>query len=461
MAQETGLALTLAEVAEVCEGQLKDERGVTEIGGVSTDTRRLAPGDLFFALEGPRHDGHDYLTEAQQAGAVAAVVSDAGAVPEGFAAVVVEDTEKALGRVGSAHRSRMPAEVAAITGSTGKTTTKDMLAGIMTGVGPTVAGEGTQNNEIGVPLTLLELRPEHRFCVVELAMRGPGEIDYLAEIARPEVGVITNIGQSHVGRLGSREAIAQAKAELLEHLPADGAAVLNADDFFFSVFGAMVPCPVLSFGTAADVDFRAAAIDDGSLAGVRFELVTPLGTAQVEMNVPGRHNMLNALAAAAAAARLGADLTRIVDGLEDYRGSSMRMQRVRGRNGSAIINDAYNASPDSVEAALEVLRTAPCDRRIFVFGDMLEMGPEAEAAHIEVGSKAAEAGVSWLIAVGPLAKLSAARAEELGLRVSRMDEADEVGDLLADELAAGDLVLVKGSRGVALERVVEALSDDD
>lgn len=461
MSQSTVFSLTIEEVAEVCDGEIRGRLADSAIRAVTTDTRALSRGDLFVALEGEAHDGHDFLAEAQQAGAVAAVVADAEGLPEGLSAIVVDDTERALGRIAAAHRSRMTARVAAITGSTGKTTTKDMLGAIVTSLGPAVVAEGTQNNEIGVPLTLLRMTPEHRFCVLELAMRGPGEIDYLAEIARPDVGVITNIGQSHVGRLGSREAIAQAKAELLEHLPADGTAVLNADDFFFSVFEAMAPCAVLSFGTASEADFRAEQIDDGNLDGAAFEFVSPAGRSAVRMQMPGRHNVLNALAAAAAASCLGADLARTVEALEACEGPAMRMQRVRGQNGSTIINDAYNASPDSVEAALEVLRSAPARRRIFVFGDMLEMGPEADTVHRDVGDAAVGMGVDRLITVGRLAGLAAARAQELGVRVDRVSEAGEVPALLVDELGPGDVVLVKGSRGVALERVVEALADDD
>ena len=459
MPHSSDFSLTLNEVADVCNAQTVGISEDSVIRGVSTDTRALAPGELFFALEGETHDGHDYLTQALEAGAVAAVVSQPAAVPEGLPAIIVDDTEIALGRIAAAHRSRMGAKIAAITGSTGKTTTKDMLGDIMSLAGPAVVAHGTQNNEIGVPLTLLRLTSEHEFGVLELAMRGPGEIDYLAEMVLPDVGVITNIGQSHVGRLGSREAIAQAKAELLEHLSGDGAAVLNADDFFFSVFTAMTECDVISFGIAADADFHAREIDDARLDGVSFELVTPSAEAKVTMQVPGRHNVLNALAAAAAASRLGASLEKVVAGLESYQGSAMRTQRVTGPNGSTIINDAYNASPDSVAAALDLLRAAPADRRIFVFGDMLEMGPEAEPAHRAVGDAAKEAGVDHLVAVGRLAALAATRAQELGLHADSVSDTDEARAILADELAPGDVMLVKGSRGMQLERIVEALSD--
>ncbi len=451
---------TLGEVAAACAGRIEGGPAQTQLSGVSTDTRELASGELFVALTGQNHDGHDFLEAALERGAAGVLVSDSARVPSGLPAVIVPDTLHALGALAAWHRGRMPARVAAITGSTGKTSTKDMLGAIVQCVGPSVVAEGTQNNEIGVPLTLLRLGPEDACCVLELAMRGPGEIDYLAAMARPQVGVITNIGQSHVGRLGSREAIAQVKAELLEHVPADGAAVLNADDFFFSVFSAMASARVVSFGIDAEADFRAVEVDAGAVDGVSFRMLTPAGERPVRLRIPGRHSVMNALAASAAAMRLGASLEQVVGALEGFAGSAMRMQQVGGVGGSLVLNDAYNASPDSVGAALAVLGAAR-GRKVFVFGDMLEMGAEGEPAHREVGRAAAEAGVNRLIALGELAALAAEEAGKLGVRVSSVSDAAEAVALLRPELREGDVVLVKGSRGMALERVVEGLTDDN
>ncbi|MGI5817502.1 MAG: UDP-N-acetylmuramoyl-tripeptide--D-alanyl-D-alanine ligase [Armatimonadota bacterium] len=455
----TYLSATLGEVAAACSGTVEERWESIAVAGVSTDTRELAAGELFVALEGQKHDGHDYLGAALEQGAVGAVVSKPGRAPGDLPLVVVADTLRALGALGAWHRSKMPARVAAITGSTGKTTTKDMLGQILLRLGPSVVAEGTQNNEIGVPMTLLRVSAEDRFCVLELAMRGPGEIDYLAGIARPDVGVITNIGQSHVGRLGSREAIVQAKAELLGHLRDDAVAVLNADDFFFSVLSAMSEAPVVSFGIDSEADFRGLQIDDGGVDSVGFRMVTPMGEADVRMRVPGRHTVMNALAAGAAAAHFGAGLDQIVTALEEHEGSAMRLQRTAGRGGAILLNDAYNASPDSVRAALNVLGSA-AGRRVFVFGDMLEMGAEGEPAHREAGRAVAEAGVEWLITVGELAELAGQEAEKLGVRVDRVREAGDAVELLRPELTKGDVVLVKASRGMGLERVVEALADD-
>ncbi len=450
---------TLGEVAAACGGRVAERWTQTQVFGVSTDTRKLATGELFVALTGER-DGHEFVPEARARGAAAALVSKPAGLPDDFPAVVVADALQALGRLAAWHRGRMPARVGAITGSTGKTSTKDLLGAIMRAVGPSVVARGTQNNEIGVPLTLLQLGPEDRSCVLELAMRGPREIDYLARIAKPDVGVITNIGQSHVGRLGSREAIAQVKAEILEHIAGGGVAVLNADDFFFSVFAAMAHSRVVSFGIEQEADFRALEVDASGMDGVRFRMATPLGEATVRMRVPGRHNVLNALAASAAAVELGATLDQVVQALEAFEGSSMRMQQVAGPGGSLILNDAYNASPDSVAAALAVLASARA-RRIFVFGDMLEMGPEGEPAHREVGRAAAEAGVTWLIAVGELAALAAQEAAERGVRTSAVGSPEAAAELVRPELREGDVVLVKGSRSMGLERAVEGLADDN
>ncbi len=452
-------SMSLQQVADACAGSVAAKHAALLATGVSTDTRDLVRGDLFVALKGVNHNGHDYVGAAFDAGAAAALVSDPRAVPEGRPAVVAADTLVAFGRIASAHRLAQKAIVAAITGSVAKTTTKGMLSSVMAGVGETLSAPGTHNNEIGVPQTLVRLCGAHRFCVLELAMRGPGEIAYLAEIVRPDVGVITNIGESHVGRLGSRDAIARAKAELLDWLPEDGVAVLNADDFFFPLFRELAECKVASFGMLPPADFHPADVVSRGLEGASFTLVSPIGTAPVTLSVPGLHNVANSLASAAAAHAMGAGLQQIVDGLSRHTGTPMRMEHVPGMAGALIINDAYNASPDSVGAALELLAETE-GRRIFVFGDMLELGDLSEQAHHEVGKRAAAAGVAWLIGVGELAALAAEEAAAAGVRTTSVADAAEAADVLRGELAADDVVLVKGSRGIGLERVVEAVRAD-
>lgn len=451
--------MTLGEIAEACEGQVEERWSSAAATGVSTDTRELRAGEVFVALSGPRHNGHDFVAEAFQRGAVGAVMARGKQVQrrEEWPLITVEDTLLALGRIGSAHRARLDVDVAAVTGSTGKTTTKNMLGEILAQVGPTLTAPGTYNNEVGVPKALLSLNAEHRFCVLEFAMRGPGEIAYLAELARPRVGVITNIGHSHVGRLGSREAIAEVKAELLQYLPPEGAAVLNADGFFFQVFAEMAPCEVISFGLGGNAQVRAANISRAGLVGTHFVLVTPDREVPVRLQVLGRHNVVNALAAAAAGLALEAPLEAIAAGLSQYAGAPMRLQPVRGLHGSTVINDAYNASPDSVEAALELLGEFE-GRRILVLGDMLELGAAAEKAHRDCGERAARAGVEWLVAVGEMAALAAAEAETHGLRADAVADVERAVELLRPEIRESDVILVKGSRAMGLERVVEGLS---
>jgi len=291
--------------------------------------------------------------------------------------------------------------------------------------------------------------------VLEFGMRGVGEIDYLARISRPDVAVITNIGEAHIGRLGSREAVAQAKAEVLHYLPENGVAVLNADDFFFGLLANMTSARVLSFGSRdADV-----VLEDFSLLNVsttRALLRLPDSSIEIILQVPGRHNAMNAAAAAAAASALGIDADLIRNGLNQFQGSDMRSQVLTAPRGYTVINDAYNASPTSVPPALEVLATAS-DRKVFVFGDMLELGPTAEEAHRTMGKLAAESGIDILIGVGQLAALAARQAAEAGVQTYQAENAAGAAELALDIVRPGDTVLVKGSRGMELERVVQEL----
>lgn len=453
-------SMNLGRIAEACGVTAPTELSGIVAAGVSADTRTLVPGDLFVALRGETHDGHDYVQAAFDAGACAVVVSDAGRVAARRPALVVADTLTAFGRIAAAHRSELDVQIAAVTGSVAKTTTKDIVATILGKVGETLSPPGSHNNEVGVPQTLLALCPSHRFAVLELAMRGPGEISWLAELVRPQVGLITNIGESHVGRLGSREAIARAKAELLEHLPPDGRAILNRDDFYSPLLAEMAPCPVSFFGMCESAEYEACDVRSRGFAGIDFTLVTPTDEVEVALRVPGRHNVINAVAAAATAAALGASIDQITAGLRAYTGTAMRLEQSPGVGGSLIINDAYNASPDSVRAALALLAEAD-GRRILVFGDMLELGGTAASAHREVGRQAADAGVSWLLAVGEAAALAAEEAAALGVRTDVFANADKAAAALRAELTAGDVALVKASRGMALERVVEEVRDAD
>lgn len=448
---------TLASLARACGAALPPSlASVDTVRGVSTDTRTLQPGEVFVALPGERFNGHDYVGAALAQGAVAAVVSQ----PTGHAdqELLVTDTVQALGEIACAWRQEMPARVAAITGSVGKSTTKGLLASICAAAGPTVATEGTENNEVGVPKTLLRLTPAHRFCVVEFGMRGRGEIRQLTEIARPEVGIITVIGESHIGRLGSREAIAESKAEMLPLLPVEGMAVLPADDFFFPLLTSLSPCPVLAFGCGESALVRCLEVQAESLTSIRAKIRLADETVELTLPLPGRHNLANALAAAAGALALGCATADIIQGLESYAGLAMRGQVVALPGGATLINDAYNANPSSVAAALQVLRAAT-GRKLFVFGTMLELGECGPEAHRRVGEQAAAAGVSILVTVGDLGALAAETAQAAGVETLTAETPEEAADLLRPLLRPADTVLVKASRGLQLERTVRRLLD--
>ncbi len=451
------MKLKLAQVISDCGFELIS--GVPEgisITGVSTDSRTVTPGALFVALTGENFDGHDFLQTAIDAGASAIVVQKRAAVPENMHVPVIfaPDTVKALGFIARFWRRQCPATIVAVTGSAGKTTTKDLIVSILSQAGSVTATRANENNEIGVAQTLLRMREDDDFCVLEFGMRGLGEIDYLARISMPEIAVITNIGETHIGRLGSREAIAQAKAELLPYLPEDGAAVLNADDFFFHLMENMTNAPVISFGTGvATVVLERVTLT--GVSGSNASITLPSGSIDVHMRIPGRHNALNATAAAAVAYALGIAPDIIRQGICKFRGRDMRGQVIDAPRGFTVINDAYNASPTSVPPALEILAQAPA-RKVFIFADMLELGPMAEQAHRDIGRLAAE-NVDVLIVAGELGAFTAQEAQAAGLETHIARDAEEAAAMAREIVTSGDTVLVKASRGMHLEIVVEEL----
>ncbi len=448
---------SLSRLVEACEFAASASTADIELCGVSTDTRTLEPGELFVALVGDTFDGHQFVAAAIEKGAPAVVVSNPNAAPPDTSAVVitVESTVAALGCIGRFWRTECDPTVIAVTGSAGKTTTKDMIGFILGAAGPVRFTEATENNEIGVAKTLLSIEPSDAYCVVEFGMRARGEIDFLARISRPDIAVITNIGEAHIGLLGSREAVAEAKAEVLPHLPSDGSAILNADDYFFPLLSNMTGARIVSFGTGeATVRLESARLLGTTGAAAR--LVMPTGAVEIELQVPGRHNLMNAAAAAAAAYSCGLAPATIAERLGEFNTRAMRSQVIAASGGFSVIHDAYNASPTSTPPALEVLAQAP-GRKVFVFGDMLELGPAAEEAHRTIGRLAEEAGVGVLVAVGELASFAAEQVAQTGIETYRASTAEEAAPIAAGIVAPGDTVLVKGSRGMHLEVVVEEL----
>ncbi|MBD3947047.1 UDP-N-acetylmuramoyl-tripeptide--D-alanyl-D-alanine ligase [Nocardioides ganghwensis] len=455
------IEMTLAEVADVVGGAAHGEATVT--GGAFVDTRTPEPGGLFVAIAGERVDGHDLAAAAGDAGAVAVL----GSRPTDLPTVVVDDVTAALGRLARHVVDRLPdVVVLAMTGSQGKTGTKDYLAHVLSEAGTTVATRGNFNNELGVPLTVLRATPETRYLVVEMGARGVGHIAELCRIAPPHVAAVLNVGTAHIGEFGGREAIARAKGEIVEALPPDGTAVLNADDDLVAAMAARTVATVTTFGDgsagrAPDVSVSEVSTDE--IGRQSFELSHRGSGATVHLAQVGAFQWRNAAAAAAMALAAGLDLDTVADSLADAGPASRwRMELTERADGLVVVNDAYNANPESMRAALETLAGigARSGRRtVAVLGEMLELGDEAAAAHHGVGAYAAEVGVDVLVTVGPGA---AAVAEGFGAGgtagvIIPTAGRDEAADWLRHNVSAADVVLVKASRGAALELIADDL----
>ncbi|RMG28690.1 MAG: UDP-N-acetylmuramoyl-tripeptide--D-alanyl-D-alanine ligase [Gammaproteobacteria bacterium] len=442
--------MPLSEAAALAGGRLHGED--RPFRGLSTDSRTLVPENLFVALRGPRFDGHDFAAGALAAGAAGVLVDrDLEPGPR----IRVDDTRAALGALAAAWRERFSLPVVAVTGSNGKTTVKTLLAAVLATQGPALATEGNLNNEIGVPLMLARLGPEHRAAVFELGANHPGEIARLAGWVRPTVGVITNAGPAHLAGFGSIEGVARAKGELIAALPPEGTVVLNTEDPHVGLWRRLAGArPQLGFGLAVPAEVRAEWAPEGP--GSRVLLQTPAGDRELRLAFPGRHNVMNALAAAAAALALGVPLDRIAAGLEAARPVPGRLCPCPGPAGSRILDDTYNANPASVRAALEVLVAQPGEHWL-VLGDMGELGAQAAALHARIGQEARSRGVHRLFTTGPLA---ARAAEAFGSGAAHFDAPSLLAAALRDALREDVTVLVKGSRAARMEQVVQALCED-
>jgi UDP-N-acetylmuramoyl-tripeptide--D-alanyl-D-alanine ligase len=458
------IAMTLAEIAEVVGGEAHGDATVT--GAAFLDTRTPEAGGLFVAVTGVRVDGHDYAAAAGEAGAVAVL----GSRPTDLPTVVVDDVPAALGRLARHVVDRLPdLTVLAMTGSQGKTGTKDYLAHVLAQSGPTVATRGNFNNELGVPLTALRATPETRYLVVEMGARGIGHIAYLCSIAPPSIAAVLNVGTAHIGEFGSREAIAQAKGEIVEALPADGTAVLNADDDLVAAMASRTPASVLTFGAGsvgAGADVAVGELTSDELGRLSFELTHRGAGATVHLGQVGAYQWRNAAAAAAMALAAGVDLDTVADALGDaVPASRWRMELTERADGLVVVNDAYNANPESMRAAIDTLAGigARSGRRtVAVLGEMLELGDGAAAAHAGVGTYAAQAGVDVLVSVGAAASAMTEGFSAVGTGGVTVPTAgrEEAAEWLRHNVSAADVVLVKASRGAALEVIAEDLAHD-
>lgn len=451
--------ITLVEIAQATGGEIVQGDPGISLNSVSIDTRKIKQGDLFFALTGERYDAHSFLTQAVAAGAGGLVVSHHVDFPPGIPVLLVGDTLAALQSLAASNRDRCGVPVIGVTGSTGKTTTKDMVACILDTRLRTLKTAGNYNNEIGLPLTLLAMDESYDVAVVEMAMRGLGEIDALCRIARPKGAVITNIGETHLELLETVSNIATAKGEVLEHIPPDGFALLNAESPFIRREAARCRGKVIFFGIEQPADITAENIRSEN-GGNRFTAVMDGKSLEFFLPVPGRHNVINALAAIGVAREMGLSVEGIARGLSEVSLTGMRLEVIEA-GGLKVINDAYNASPASTKAALQVLKEMAAGRRsVAVLGDMLELGPRAVEGHREVGETAAGLGLDYLVAVGDLAAGVAEGAAVAGLPGERVIHCtDNAGaeKVLAELLLDGDLVLIKGSRGMKMERIVQHL----
>jgi UDP-N-acetylmuramoyl-tripeptide--D-alanyl-D-alanine ligase len=443
---------TLKQAADIMAGVLL---GADEpVSAVCADSREAGPGGLFFALRGERADGHDFLGDVFARGAAGAVVGPGRAA--GGTCIHVDDPKQALGRLAGWYRARMPALVVGVTGSTGKTSAKELIAAALKPAASVHRSQGNLNTEIGVPLALFDLRPFHMVSVIEMAMRGPGQIAELCDIANPSVGVITNVGLTHIGELGSKEAVREAKAELLDALPPSGTAVLNAEDDETPRLRERARCPVVTFGKGGDVAPLHVSPRHESIV-VTFSAFGRQVTA--EIRAIGGFQAVNAAAALAVAGALSVDVDRAAEGLRDAVFPPQRMQLLEF-GGVRVLADMYNASPTSTAAALRALAELPAKRRVAVLGSMLELGDFAREEHEKIGRLVSELGIDELGVVGREADWiaeAAARAATPTEGAARLATTEAAAEWLPRFVKDGDLVLIKGSRVLRMERLLDAL----
>jgi UDP-N-acetylmuramoyl-tripeptide--D-alanyl-D-alanine ligase len=456
------IPFTVGQIARITGGRPADvpDLGKLVPGPAVIDSRQAVPGVLFAALPGERADGHDFAKAASEAGAALVL----GTRPAGVPSVVVPDVPEALARLARALVDRLPdLVIAGITGSAGKTTTKDLAAQLISALGPTVFPANSFNNEIGHPLTVLRADAGTRYLISELSARGPGHIAALCEIAPPSLGVVLCVGNAHAGEFGSQEQIAAAKSELPAALPADGVALLNADDPLVAAMAARTLARVVTFGRSAGADIRAADLELDHLSRPRFTLMTAAGSAAVQLRLPGAHNVSNALAAAGLAAELGLSIEAIAEGLSNAVPlSKWRMEITERADGVIVVNDAYNSSPEAMTAALESLGVIAAGRRAYaVLGRMAELGDRSAEFHEQAGVIAARTGLTGIIAVGDEASpiLTGAKSEP-GFTGELLAVPDDKAAVAAvtERLRPGDVVLVKASRAAGLQTVALALT---
>ena len=444
--------MKLSEIAKALNANMRGAD--VNVRNVGTDSRNIAKGQLFIGIKGENFDGNTYAAEAIKQGAAAVMLSNANihAVPS----VLVEDTRLALGELAHYWRNKFELPLVAVTGSNGKTTVKEMISAILNAAhGKVLATRGNLNNDIGMPLTLLGLNEKHTFAVIEMGMSHEGEIRYLSKLAAPQIALVNNAGTAHIGEVGSREAIARAKGEIFEGLVGDGTAVINADDDFANYWQSLNKNrKVITFGLSANADISATFQTQNNVS--KIQLKTPSGNVEFSLKVLGEHNVRNALAASAVAVALGISNESIAGGLAQFNPVKGRLNWLQGKNGAVVIDDTYNANPDSMKVAIDVLAKQKTEK-IFVMGDMAELGADAAQMHAEIGAYAKQKGIHQFFSFGELSKFS---STSFGTNSQHFYTLEALLDELQSHMKQEITVLVKGSRFMKMERVVNAITKE-
>jgi UDP-N-acetylmuramoyl-tripeptide--D-alanyl-D-alanine ligase len=457
-------ALWCEEIIKATNGELISGDVNINFTGISTDSRKIKSGDLFVPIVGERFDGHDFIEASLNSGASGTLTHRECLSFSGGTVIKVEDTLKALADIAAYYRQKFRIPFIGITGSVGKTSTKEMITRVLSRKYKVLKNEGNLNNEIGVPLTIFNLDDFHEIAVVEMGMSDFGEIHRLTSITRPDIAVITNIGLSHIENLGSRQNILKAKMEIFEGLSEKGIAILNGDDKLLYGLKDLLKFKTVYYGMEEELDYQAYNVQTSGERGSRFDITMKNKDYRVNIYVPGVHNIYNALAAVAVGIETGIPVDDIIEGIADFSSTKMRLD-ITSHNGIKIINDTYNASPQSMEAAINVLKDVSGSKRtIAVLGDMLEMGKFGYKAHNSIGKFAVSKGIDYIISVGENARGIVQGALEAGAKASGVlsfNDNAEAGRFLKDFVQNGDVVLVKGSRGMKMEEIVNQLTDGE
>lgn len=464
MTNDTDMKFKLDDIVKATGGRLIAGSGKLPCEGVAIDARKISRGELFVAIRGAHFDGHDFIGDAVRGGAVAAIVANGAARPDGIAAIGVPDTERALGDIAAWWRAKFDIPRVAITGSNGKSTTKEMTAAIAESLGPVLKTEGNFNNLIGLPLTVFRFASEHRVAILEMGMNAPGEIARLTKIADPTVGLITNVTVAHLEKLGTVDAVASAKGELFDELSEKSAAVINDEDKRVKEMGAKFKGRKITFGMQNNSDVCFLHMDMDNFDSMKLKFSALSREHKVTLPVVGAHNVMNALAAIGVGISLGIDPGEAAERLAGFKPMAMRMERVQLASGVRVVNDSYNANPESMKAAFRTVGAAKrAGRFLAALGDMLELGEASAELHRQVGEAAARAGIEKLYAIGEFAGDYAKGARDGGLDEKAIvicnGGIEELENLIEKDIRAGDVLLVKGSRGMKMETAVEYLKN--